>query len=275
MVGLSKEVTVVAEDLHILDIAENDRWVTRAADVMQAAIEQAIRLRGRCLFGLSGGSTPTPVFVELASRPIEWDNVCLLQVDERIAPVGSPDRNLTNQQAAFASTEASWFPLPVDEVLDVINDSAQRELSQQSESLGYIGELDFGVDGESSSKLVSDVLADFDASLVGLAGAPPVLDLVHLGLGADGHTASLFPGDSAVNELLLFTAMTGDYQGTKRITLTRPVIDRARMAVWLVRGTDKREPLGRLLQGDMTIPAGLLRPAHSVIVADGDAACQS
>ncbi len=266
---------MVAEDLHILDIAENDRWVARSADVMQAAIEQAIRLRGQCLLGLSGGSTPAPVFVELASRPVEWDKVRLLQVDERIVPIGSADRNLTDQQAAFASTDATWFPLPVDEVLEAMNGSAEQELAQRSLSLADIGDVDLGADSGFGSKLVRDVLAEFDKKLVELAGAPPVLDVVHLGLGSDGHTASLLPEDNAINELLLYSAMTGEYQGTNRVTLTRPIMDRARMAIWLVRGTNKCEALGRLLAGDMTIPAGLLRPAHSVIIADSDAACQS
>lgn len=261
---------MVAEDLHILDIAENDRWVGRSVDVLQAAIEQAIRLRGMCLIGLSGGSTPNQVFQELATRPVAWENVVALQVDERVAPIGSPDRNLTAQQAAFSETDIQWVPLPVEDVLRELNGSLSDPLS-----LANVGETNLEFGHLTGMHLVRDVLADFDAQLVELAGSPPILDVVHLGLGTDGHTASLVPGDKAVNELLLYSALTGMYQGTHRITLTRPVMDRARMVVWLVRGASKREQLGRLLAGDMTIPAGLIRPAHSVIIADSDSACQT
>ncbi len=239
----------MADDLHTLDITETDRWALRAADVMEAAIAQAIDRFGRCNMALSGGSTPAPVFASLAERELAWDAVTILQVDERIVPGDDPARNLTPQQEAFAELGANWLPLPVEDLL-------------------LLGPLD-PVRGD-----VKAVLQRFGQQLVELAGEPPLLDLVHLGLGDDGHTASLVPGDPLVNQLRDYVGITEVYNGNRRLSLTRPVLDRARMVVWLVSGSSKAGPLGRLLAGDMTIPAGLIRPAHSVVLADDAAARQ-
>ncbi|MEM7326126.1 MAG: 6-phosphogluconolactonase [Actinomycetota bacterium] len=239
----------MADDLHTLDITESDRWALRAADVMEAAIAQAIDRFGRCNLALSGGSTPAPVFLSLAERELPWDAVTILQVDERIVPGDDPARNLAAQQDAFAELGATWLPLPVDELLN-------------------LGPLD------SVRADVKAILGRHQQQLIDLAGEPPLLDLVHLGLGDDGHTASLIPGDPLLNELRDYVGLTEVYNGNRRLSLTRPMLDRARMVVWLVSGSSKAEPLGRLLAGDMTIPAGLIRPAHSVVLADDAAARQ-
>ncbi len=215
---------------------------------MAAAIDAAIEARDRCVVALSGGSTPTPVFEALATRPLSWEQVVFLQVDERLVAGDDERRNLMGQRAVFGNLGCSWLPLPVEELL--------------------LGD----VDGDPST--AAAVLDRFCVDLVAVAGDPPMIDLVHLGLGADGHTASLLPGDPLVDELRQYVGVTEEYQGTRRISLTRPVLDRARMAVWLVSGSDKAETLGRLLAGDMSIPAGLIRPAHSVVLADADAARQ-
>ncbi|MCW5638096.1 MAG: 6-phosphogluconolactonase [Rubrivivax sp.] len=104
------------------------------------------------------------------------------------------------------------------------------------------------------------------------AGTPPVLDLVHLGLGPDGHTASLLPGDAALAVADAEVALAGPYQGRRRLTLTYPVLNRARRVLWLVTGADKRAMLARLRAGDPTIPAGRVEPAHALVLADR-AAC--
>ena len=212
---------------------------------MAAAIAASISRSGRCLMALSGGSTPAPVFEALAGRDLLWEKVTILQVDERLVPADSDDRNLGQQRLAFENLGAQWLPLPVDEILAADSDAK-----------------------------VAAVLDRFGMDLIEHADEPPILDLVHLGLGDDGHTASLVPGDPLVNEMRDYVGLTGEYRGSKRISLTRPVLDRARMVVWLVSGSSKAEPLGRLLAGDMSIPAGLIRPAHSVILADADAARQ-
>lgn len=239
----------MADDLHTLDISPEERWPGRAADVMAAAIQASIDGNERCLVALSGGGSPKPALADLASRDLPWNRVTLLQVDDRIVPADSPDRNLTWQMKLFEGSGAAWLPLPVDELLEAGSKP----------------------DAEIARAVVID---EFCVDLMELAGDPPVLDLVHLGLGADGHTASLIPGDPLVNELRDYVGITGDYNGTTRISLTRPVLDRARMAVWLVAGSSKAESLGRLLAGDMGIPAGLIRPAHSVVLADSAAARQ-
>lgn len=225
---------------------------------------------------ISGGSTPTPVFAELARREVDWSRVVIIQVDERIVPLDSSSRNLMDQRTILGHLGSSWLPLPVDELL------ALRGGPPTTQDQPPV------VDGGAAQA----VLDQFVQQLLTLSDDPPVLDLVHLGLGADGHTASLVPGDPVVDELRSYVGLTGLYDGSpptttqadaaldtrsarpasQRLTLTRPVLDRARMVVWLVTGGDKAQALERLYRSDRSIPAGLVRPAHSVIVADPEAA---
>lgn len=239
----------MADDLHTLDISPNDVWAERAADVMASAIAASIEGRGRCLMALSGGSTPSPVFHLLAERDLPWEQVTILQVDERLVPAEDPARNLAQQRQAFSGVGATWLPMPVEGLLEA-------------------------ADSTDPAAKAASVMDRFCLEFVELAGDPPILDLVHLGLGDDGHTASLVPGDPLVHEMLDYVGTSGLYNGSRRLSMTRPVLDRARMAVWLVSGPAKVDPLGRLLAGDMSIPAGLIRPAHSVVLADADAARQ-
>src|SRR5262249_4358831 len=118
-----------------------------------------------------------------------------------------------------------------------------------------------------------DVAAkEYEATLRLIAGVPPVLDLAHLGLGADGHTASLIPGDPVLDVTQRDVAATGVYQGRQRLTLTYPMLDRARQVLWLVTGSDKGDMLLRLLDRDMTIPAGRVRQDNALVLADRAAA---
>jgi 6-phosphogluconolactonase len=240
----------VADDLHTLDIAIPQRWPERCAEVLATAISASVARSDRCLMALSGGSTPAPVFEALAEHEeLPWEKVTILQVDERMVPSDDPARNLHGQQDAFGLLGAMWLPMPVDEILSV------------------------AAEPDAAAKRAS-IIDRYCYELLELAGDPPVLDIVHLGLGDDGHTASLVPGDPLVNEMRDYIGMTEPYRGARRLTMTRPLLDRARMVVWLVSGESKAGPLGRLLAGDMSIPAGLIRPAHSVVLADTDSARQ-
>lgn len=101
---------------------------------------------------------------------------------------------------------------------------------------------------------------------------PEALDLVHLGLGPDGHTASLVPGDPVLEVADRDVAVTGAYQGRRRMTLTYPALSRARRILWVVTGSDKAGALQRLLAADTTIPAGRVSTENALVVADEDAA---
>jgi len=105
-----------------------------------------------------------------------------------------------------------------------------------------------------------------------IAGSPPLLDLVHLGLGSDGHTASLVPGDPVLKVTDADVALTGVYQERRRMTLTYPMLNRARRILWLVTGKDKVAALARLRDGDVSIPAGRIRRADTLVLADQAAA---
>jgi 6-phosphogluconolactonase/glucosamine-6-phosphate isomerase/deaminase len=120
-------------------------------------------------------------------------------------------------------------------------------------------------DLETAAKTYARILAD-------IAGDPPVIDLVHLGLGPDGHTASLVPADPVLDVTETDVALTQTYQGRRRMTLTYPAINRARRILWLVTGSDKAGPLLRLHKADRSIPAGRVRQDHAIVLADKEAA---
>ena len=97
-----------------------------------------------------------------------------------------------------------------------------------------------------------------------------MLDLVHLGLGYDGHTASLIPNDPVLDVTNADVAVTASYLGRRRMTLTYPILNRARRVLWLVTGEDKAVILANLRRGDSAIPAGRVRPDHAVVLGSDD-----
>ncbi len=114
--------------------------------------------------------------------------------------------------------------------------------------------------------------AQYAQTLERLADSPPVLDLVHLGLGLDGHTASLVPGDPVLQIFDADVAITGEYQRRRRMTLTYPMLNRARYILWVVTGEEKAEPLVRLRDADYSIPAGRVNQDRAIVLADRAAA---
>jgi 6-phosphogluconolactonase len=163
-----------------------------------------------------------------------------VQVDERVAPAGHPDRNLTHLRDSLLT----HAPLPMDHLYAMPVEAADLE----------------------------SAAAQYAARLQELAGSPPVLDLVHLGLGPDGHTASLVPGDSVLDATDTDVAPTGLYQGRRRMTLTYPILNRSRCILWLVTGSEKAGMLARLRDGDLSIPAGLVHREQAIVLADRAAA---
>jgi 6-phosphogluconolactonase len=208
----------------------------QAAERIAAAARQAVAERGKFVMAVSGGRTPWQMLRALADEDVPWEHVHVVQVDERVAPPGDADRNLTH----LTESLLSHSPLRREQI-----HAMPVELS----------DLNAAAD-------------QYTATLQQLAGTPPVLDLIHLGLGPDGHTASLVPGDPVLEVEDADVTLTQEYQGRRRMTLTYPVIDRARQVLWLVTGSDKREPLARLLKGDPSIPAGRVEQARAEIIAD-------
>ena len=114
---------------------------------------------------------------------------------------------------------------------------------------------------------------DYAAFLAARTGEPATLDVVHLGMGSDGHTASLVPGDAVLDVDGSDVALTAaPYQGRRRMTLTFPVLNRARALLWLLTGAGKAEMLRRLRDGDSSIPAGRVSRERALVFADRDAA---
>jgi 6-phosphogluconolactonase len=175
----------------------------------------------------------------LAGEDVPWESVHVAQVDERAAPEGHEDRNLTHIRASLDRA-----PLSSGRIHAMAVEPPDLE----------------------------EAAARYARTLEEIAGKPPVLDLVHLGLGADGHTASLVPGDPVLDIAAADVAPAGPYQGRRRLTLTYPAIDRARRVLWLVTGSEKAGMLARLIEGDRSIPAGRVRRDRAIILADRAAA---
>lgn len=201
----------------------------RLAELLGRALEGA----ARASLAVSGGSTPAATFAALARRPLDWARVDVVQVDERVAPPGHPDRNLAMVVATLGVTAARIVPVPVEL-------GADRAAHQATALLHGI--------------------------------APRGLDVVQLGLGEDGHTASLVPGDPALEVDTDGYTATGVYRGRRRVTLTYPALARARAVLWLVTGVAKGPTLARLLDGDRSLPAGRVRRDRAEVVADTAAA---
>ena len=221
-------------------LADAEAVARRAAEIIAVEAQAAVEARGRFVAAISGGRTPWAMLRALSSLDLPWESVHLMQVDERIAPAGHADRNLTHLSESLL---AQGRPIPV-QIHPMPVESADLD----------------------------EAVTSYAQTLVELAGSPPVLDLVHLGLGPDGHTASLVPGDPVLDVTDADVAVTGVYQGRRRMTLTYPVLNRARRVLWLITGEDKAAMVVRLTRRDPAIAAGRVRQDHAVVLADRAAA---
>lgn len=221
---------------HELVVLEDEAAVARrGAEMIAEAAREAVADHGDFAMAASGGRTPWAMYGQLEEQELPWADTAIYQVDERLAPAGSPERNLTHLIAALSiGAQGSLRPMPVD-----------------------------GADPEQAAARYGELL-------------PVRLELAHLGLGPDGHTASLVPGDPVLEVTDRRVALTASaYQGTRRMTLTFPALAEAERLLWIVTGESKREPLAKLLAGDESIPAGRVEAGESVILADRAAAPES
>jgi 6-phosphogluconolactonase len=221
-------------------VADAGSAASEAARFIASEAKSAARDRGSFVMAVSGGHAPWLMLRALALEDLPWSAVRVVQVDERIAPAGDPDRNLTHLRESLLE----HAPLPLGQIHPMPVESPDLQVA----------------------------CGQYARTLEMFAGSPPVLDLVHLGLGPDGHTASLIPGDPVRDISDVDVALTGPYQGRRRMTLTYPILNRARQILWLVTGEEKAEMLERLLARDVSIPAGEVHGDHALVIADRAAA---
>jgi len=217
-------------------LPDADAVARKAAEIIAAEARGAVAERGRFIMAVSGGHTPWQMLRALAQEDVPWDGVHVIQVDERVAPAGDPDRNLTHLRESLLE----HAPLRPEQIQAMPVESPDLE----------------------------DAAKRYALTLREIAGSPPVLDLAHLGLGPDGHTASLVPKDPVLNVTNRDVAVTGVYQGRRRMTLTYPMLNRSRRILWLVTGNDKVDALARLRAGDPSIPAGRIQREQAMVLAD-------
>jgi 6-phosphogluconolactonase len=223
-------------------LSDADSVAREAAAIVANEARAAVGARGKFVFAVSGGHTPWQMLRALASQEVPWPDVHIVQVDERVAPAGDADRNLTHLRESLLA----HAPLHPEQIHAMPVEASDLEAAAR----------------------------EYATLLEKVAGSPRVLDLVHLGLGPDGHTASLVPGDPVLNVTDRDVALTGVYQGRRRMTLTYPIINRSRRILWLVTGADKAVMLPRLSNGDRSIPAGRVRQDQALMLADRAAAKQ-
>jgi 6-phosphogluconolactonase len=219
-----------------LEVVESDRAAARrAAELIAAAGQRAVADHGSFSFAMSGGRSP-------------WAMLAILGDLEEMP---------------WAETEL----FQVDERI-ASPGSEDRNLTHMV--------LGLSMDHQSALRPMPVTNRDLDAAAHEYdTSLPDRIDLVHLGLGPDGHTASLVPGDPVLEvDDKRVSVTTNEYQGHRRMTLTYPALAEAREILWLVTGEEKRDPLRKLLAADPSIPAGRVRNDSMFVVADSAASPQ-
>jgi 6-phosphogluconolactonase len=219
-----------------VDVAPNAEQAALRAAAWLAALVGAASARGACCrVALSGGRTPWRMLEALGEQRLDWRALEVFQVDERVVGADDPRRNAREIRARLVAPGA----LPAAHFHPM---PVER--------------------------------ADLDAAATDYAAllSAAALDVVMLGLGSDGHTASLVPGDALLAVADRDVGVTGPYQGVPRMSLTFRALDAARHRAWLVTGADKAAPLARLVAGDAAIPAGRVSRRAARVFADAEAA---
>jgi 6-phosphogluconolactonase len=209
----------------------------QAAERIAAAIDLALAERDRAQIALAGGQTPAPAYRRLGQEHLPWERVDVLLGDERWVPADDPSSNARMIRETLLvdppGCQARFHPVPTDRV------------TPEESALAY-----------------AELLAQL------CSGDPPVFDLMLLGLGDDGHTASLFPGTAAPS-VRDRSVTLGEGKGLPRVTLTAPVLSAARQVIVLVSGAGKRQALARLLdpqEDPERTPAQLVQPAGPLVI---------
>lgn len=224
--------------MRLIVTADAEQLAQRAANWLAICIRTDISERGRARVALSGGTTPWRTFALLAGERLDWQLVQIAQVDERVVPLHDRRRNLATLRATFVEHGA----LPAENLLGMPVEDADVERAAER----YSGLLrEHGIDA---------------------------FDVVQLGLGQDGHTASLLPDDPLLEESTRGVGVSRELDGLRRMTLTLPTIARARRVLWLVSGAAKHARLAELLRGCAEMPAGRVSRAHATVIADQAAA---
>ncbi len=210
----------------VTQISDVNELAQVGANLIAERARRAVAARGHFAMAVSGGHNPWTMFRDLTSCDMPWEQSVFFQVDERVAPSGDEDRNLTHLMESFSGVPAVVVAMNVEaEDLDAAAAEYQNRL-------------------------------------------PDNFDLIHLGLGPDGHTASLVANDPVLEVTDRLVAVTQPYQGRQRMTLTYPALARCDEMLWLITGEGARVPLTSLLAGDDSIPAGRVRAPHSLVLTD-------
>ena len=225
-----------------LEVYSNaDAVAQKAAALVAAEARAAVAARGAFVMAVSGGHTPWEMLRALAGED-DTTGIAWIRSGRR----GACSTRLSCRCVRFLSGS------PVGATLS-------STCTTWTSSHG-------------TSSNLQAACEEYALTLRTIAGSPPVLDLIHLGLGPDGHTASLVPGDAVLEIKDADVALTGLYQGRRRMTLTYPILSRSRRILWLVTGSEKAGMLARLRAGDAQIPAGRVRADHALVLADRTAA---
>lgn len=242
-------------------VPDAESLATRAAEWLIEQIARAVRRRGRAVIALSGGSTPKAVFACLADHPwrdrVDWAALHLMWGDERFVADDDPASNARMTREALLD----HVDVPASHVYPIPGDPG--------------GPADEAFDRAHVSAAIYATTLHAINGGDRLHGDHPLFDVVMLGLGEDGHTASLFPGTPALDERgdWVVPVRTDSTTAPVRITLTYPVLESTHATLFLVSGKAKHAIAQRVLDGDASLPAARLRPVGGMLwIMDQDAA---